>query len=200
MNSFTKHFVSMILTAVTLLMSCGMMTAFAAQLTPTTLGDLNSDGKITAQDSLLIQRVVIGMAKLGKDSTQYADIDKDGKVTNKDALLILRYTIGYRVDGLPYQTKDGEPEVGLLIDYDGTIPDFKNQYKNEYGDHVDDFVCIWYKYICEDDGWHLRIVGQFRNNQEGVIFDSIEAYDYYPDYVGRIGDETEYNTVFIYCP
>ena len=181
-------------------MFCIVITASAAQITPTTLGDMNSDGKITAQDSLLIQRVVLGMAKLGSDGTQYADINKDGKVTNKDALLILRYTVGYRVDGLPYKTKDGEPEVGLLIDYDGTIPEFKDQYKSQYGDHVDDFVCVWYKYICKDDGWNLHIVGQFRKNQEHVIFDSIEACDYYPDYAGRIGDETEYNTVFIYCP
>ena len=132
-------------------------------------------------------------------SEKVEDVNGDKKVTNKDAMLILRYTVGYRVEGLSSQTQDGKPEVGLLIDYNGTIPEFKNQYKDQYGDCVDDFVCIWYRYKCEGDAWRLYIVGQFRNNQEDVIFDSIFAYDY-PNYAGQVGDETEYNTVFIYCP
>ena len=63
-------------------------------------GDVNGDSKITAKDSLLIQRYVIKLEQLNDTQLKAADVDKDGKVTNKDALKILRHTIGYKVEGI----------------------------------------------------------------------------------------------------
>ena len=56
-------------------------------------GDVEGDGKISAKDSMLIQRYVINIRKLDDTDLKAADVNGDGKVTNKDALEILRYTI-----------------------------------------------------------------------------------------------------------
>ena len=65
-----------------------------------TPGDVNSDNKITAKDSMLIQRYAVNLIKLDDTQLKAADVNGDGKVTNKDALAILRFTIGYKVEGL----------------------------------------------------------------------------------------------------
>ena len=57
------------------------------------LGDVDGDGKVSAKDSLLIQRYVINLRKLDETQQKAADVNGDGKVTAKDALEILRYTI-----------------------------------------------------------------------------------------------------------
>ncbi len=68
---------------------------------PTTkTGDVDGDGKISAKDSMNIQRYVISLKKLDDNQLKAADVNGDGRVTNKDALSILRYTIGYKVEGL----------------------------------------------------------------------------------------------------
>ena len=63
-------------------------------------GDVNKDGKVTAKDSMLIQRYAIHLAKLDDDQLIAADINGDNRVTNKDALSILRHTIGYKIEGI----------------------------------------------------------------------------------------------------
>ena len=57
------------------------------------LGDVDGDGKVSAKDSLLIQRYVINLRKLDETQQKAADVNGDGKATAKDALEILRYTI-----------------------------------------------------------------------------------------------------------
>ncbi len=57
------------------------------------LGDVNRDGKVTAKDSLLIQRFTVNLADLNDAQKKLADVDGNGKVTNADALYILRYTV-----------------------------------------------------------------------------------------------------------
>ena len=57
------------------------------------LGDINGDGKVTAADSMRVQRAVINLLKLTDEQKLLADVNGDGKVTAKDALEILRYTI-----------------------------------------------------------------------------------------------------------
>ena len=68
-----------------------------ADITP---GDIDSDGKVSAKDSMLIQRYVIKLKQLDDTQLKAADVNGDGKVTNKDALAILRFTIGFKVEGL----------------------------------------------------------------------------------------------------
>ena len=62
-------------------------------------GDINGDGKITAQDSLLLQRYTISLAKLDDNALAAADVNGDGKVTAADCLVILRYTIKMKNTG-----------------------------------------------------------------------------------------------------
>ena len=57
------------------------------------IGDTNGDGKITAKDSISIQRYVINLLQLDDYQLALSDVNTDGKVTNKDSLSILRYTI-----------------------------------------------------------------------------------------------------------
>ncbi len=57
------------------------------------LGDVDGDGKVSAKDSMSIQRYVLHFKKLDSNQLRAADADSDGKVTNKDAMNILRYTI-----------------------------------------------------------------------------------------------------------
>ena len=57
------------------------------------IGDVDGDGKISAKDSMQIQRYVINIKKLDDTQLKAADVNNDNKVTNKDALDILRYTI-----------------------------------------------------------------------------------------------------------
>ena len=57
------------------------------------LGDVNGDNKVTAKDSMQIQRYAVKLISLDEDQLKRADVDGDNKVGNKDALNILRYTI-----------------------------------------------------------------------------------------------------------
>ncbi len=57
------------------------------------LGDVNGDGKVTAADSMVIQRYSVHLAQLDAEQLAAADVNGDGKVTAKDALIILRATI-----------------------------------------------------------------------------------------------------------
>ena len=74
---------------------------------PIMKGDVNGDGKVTAKDSMLIQRYAIHLVKLDDIQLTAADINGDNKVTNKDALAILRHTIGYKIEGLVGRTAAG---------------------------------------------------------------------------------------------
>ena len=58
-----------------------------------TIGDVDGDGKISAKDSMLVQRYVIKIKQLDDMQKKAADVNGDDKITNKDALEILRYTI-----------------------------------------------------------------------------------------------------------
>ena len=64
---------------------------------PVKLGDVDGDGKISAKDSMTIQRYAINLKKLEPNQIRAADADGDGRVTNKDAIILLRYTINIPV-------------------------------------------------------------------------------------------------------
>lgn len=57
-------------------------------------GDVNGDGKITAKDYLLAQRIVLGTYTPTPAELKRCDIDGDGKVTARDYLLIKRTVLG----------------------------------------------------------------------------------------------------------
>ena len=60
-------------------------------------GDINRDGKVTAKDSMAVQRYAIKLSDLNDAQLKAADVDKDGKVTSKDAMYILRCSINLTV-------------------------------------------------------------------------------------------------------
>ena len=53
--------------------------------------------KVTAKDSLTVQRYAIKLTSLTDEQIKAADVDKDGKVTSKDAMYILRCSINLAV-------------------------------------------------------------------------------------------------------
>jgi len=63
------------------------------------LGDVNNDGKATAQDARYILRYAVGYTDEGL-TIEHGDVNFDGKVTAQDARYVLRFAVGYD-DGLP---------------------------------------------------------------------------------------------------
>ena len=57
------------------------------------LGDVDGDGKVTAKDSMAIQRYTVNLTKFDDNQLLAADTNGDHKVTSKDAMNILRYTV-----------------------------------------------------------------------------------------------------------
>ena len=93
------------------------------------LGDLDSDGIVTASDALIVLRVGVGLRSGQTESYPAGDIDHDYLLSASDALTILRYSIGLTdtlsgsveesaewklLDGVYYAYgADGEPLCGL---------------------------------------------------------------------------------------
>lgn len=62
------------------------------------LGDINGDGKVTALDSLLVQRASINAIKLDDKQKECAQIYRTEGFGNVDAMVILMYSIGLLKD------------------------------------------------------------------------------------------------------
>ena len=56
-------------------------------------GDTNGDGRINAQDLLLIQKNNIRVSTLNGVFSSAADVNKDGKVNAQDLLLVQKHNI-----------------------------------------------------------------------------------------------------------
>ena len=54
-------------------------------------GDVNSDGKITSSDYVLIKNYIMGSSTLGNEAKEAADYNSDGKITSSDYVLIKDY-------------------------------------------------------------------------------------------------------------
>ncbi len=59
-----------------------------------TLGDVNLDGSVTAEDALLLLRYNLELANLNDNQLAVADVNGDGAIDNQDTLLILRMSLG----------------------------------------------------------------------------------------------------------
>lgn len=55
-----------------------------------TLGDINADGAINAQDALLALQQSVRLVALGEQSAAMADTNQDGRINAQDALMILQ--------------------------------------------------------------------------------------------------------------
>lgn len=63
---------------------------------PVSVGDVNGDGDITAEDALEILHSVTQSSSFNASQQKSADIDGDGQVTSMDALMVLEYIVGLR--------------------------------------------------------------------------------------------------------
>lgn len=57
-------------------------------------GDVDSDGKLTSNDALMILRASVGIERFNSTQTRKADMNGDSVVDSTDALLVLRLSIG----------------------------------------------------------------------------------------------------------
>lgn len=57
-------------------------------------GDIDGDGKVTAEDARTALRAAVGLENLTAEQKKAADIDGDGKITSADAREILRESVG----------------------------------------------------------------------------------------------------------
>lgn len=64
-----------------------------ALTTTNVIGDLNTDGNISASDALTALRAAVGATKLEGEALTNADANFDGKITASDSLLILRKAV-----------------------------------------------------------------------------------------------------------
>ncbi len=75
------------------------------------LGDVDSDGRVTAMDARLTLRVVAGLDRLLSINFSAADYNKDGQLNASDARYILRHAAGLD----PFATPKPEPAKSRLI-------------------------------------------------------------------------------------
>lgn len=79
---------------ISILLVCGIAAGFIANGASSKPGDVDLDGKVTAEDALLVLRASAGTDELDATQTKLADVTYDGKVNSVDALRILLYISG----------------------------------------------------------------------------------------------------------
>lgn len=85
-------------------------TVFATE-TANQLGDVDGNGKIEADDYILLKRLFFGMAKLGSDAKLRGDIDGNGELEADDYILLKRAFFGtYELGG---ETNKNESETDI---------------------------------------------------------------------------------------
>lgn len=83
-----KRIIALVL-AVIMCVSAVCFTAQAGDSAPYRMGDLDGDGKITAKDSLLMRKAIVGIA--AQFNSAAADIDADGRITAADSFLLRKH-------------------------------------------------------------------------------------------------------------
>lgn len=88
-----KHLTGLIALFMVITMVFSVLPVFAASYT---IGDVDNDGKISADDARLALRAAISLENYASGSAQAlaCDADNDGKITTSDARLILRAAVG----------------------------------------------------------------------------------------------------------
>ena len=124
-------------------------------------GDVNGDSKVTAKDSMQIQRYVINLVTLNDTQKKAADVDRNGKVTNADALNVLRYTINISVKYPIGQEVSDDIIIDESFEINGvavtTLGDVFNIKVTDpsYGSVGNKFV-----YLLQDDNMAVRVIAE----------------------------------------
>ena len=136
-----------------------------------TAGDVNLDGKVTAEDARLALRNAVGLEALSAEKTLNADADRSGDISAADARLILRCAVGLETLAAPTENDLHRKELtGAEMD----------PYKS------DDFRLVRLIYVTVGDADHAYL-----DNRFAVSF---QTPDNYPEenlvnYVGLVYGE-----------
>ncbi len=79
---------------ISILLICSIAAGFIASGASDIPGDVDLDGRVTAEDALLVLRASAGTDELNATQRKLADVTYDGKVNSVDALRILLYISG----------------------------------------------------------------------------------------------------------
>ncbi len=79
------------------------------------IGDVNQNGTVGIEDSLLIAQYVAGSRTLTADQLKLADVNSDGKVSTNDANIIAVYLVGL-LPQLPVTLKVGDVKEDGIVD------------------------------------------------------------------------------------
>ena len=79
---------------ISILLVCTITAGFLANGASDIPGDVDLDGKVTAEDALLVLRASSGTDKLTGAQIKLADVTYDSKINSVDALRILLYISG----------------------------------------------------------------------------------------------------------
>lgn len=152
-----------ILSSQSFVFSASALEVFEDSFSKEYLGDVNSDGLVTAVDARMILRYTAGLVELDEKSMQYADCNEDGEVTAVDARIVLQVTAGLIKPVNPYERELNElrekwvKDIFNKVSYDETSADLKWL--------VDDIgVRSW---------WDLT-----QNNAGGEIYKKLISYGY----------------------
>lgn len=83
----SKILITVFLSTIALLLCCFFANAYL-------LGDVDSDGKITAYDARTILRTAVALEHLSAEQEEIADVDFDLSITASDARIVLRTSVG----------------------------------------------------------------------------------------------------------
>lgn len=86
-----------------------LFTVISAGAASKPLGDIDSNGKVEAEDARSALRYSVGLDTPSAAQKKAADADRDGSVTSADARLILRMSVN--LENLIYYTVADEPET-----------------------------------------------------------------------------------------
>ena len=101
-----------------LLALCMLASAFAvfASADSAMLGDVNGNGKIDAQDYMMVKRNVLGTFVIEESVLEAADVNGNGKIDAQDYMMIKRHVLGtYTIEQKPTDTPD-DPDKLVIGD------------------------------------------------------------------------------------
>lgn len=106
-------------------------------------GDVDANGRVNAQDILLLRHCISGSIALTNDVALKAEIDCDGKLTARDSLALRQIVAGSTTaqvvraenatvtkvtdKGARISSASSGETVSVKIDLDGAVPDCKNE-------------------------------------------------------------------------
>lgn len=109
-----NNIISKVISIFTALMIAIPLSSVAASAFSSVKGDVNGDGIVTANDSMMALRYSVNAVSLTEEEKMRADVDNDGEVRISDAFAILRYSVGIK-DAIPDDTNHVDPYIQEVV-------------------------------------------------------------------------------------